>query len=203
MYQKDFEEVIKELGSTRSGLSGEEAQRRLDEFGKNELLEKKKKTIFLMLLDQFKDFMILVLIGAAIIAGIIGEPADTLVIIAIIIINAIIGFVQEYRAEKAMEALKKMAANAATVLRDGNITRVAALELVPGDIVMLEAGSLVPADIRLMESAQLKAEEGDGDDQLPKARSLLERILNPFDAALTKDHEAQKEISFDENSLPS
>ena len=159
LYQKDFEEVIKELGSTRSGLSGEEAQRRLVEFGPNELLEKKKRTILLMLLDQFKDFMILVLIGAAIIAGIIGEPADTLVIIAIIIINAIIGFVQEYRAEKAMEALKRMAANAATVLRGGNITRVAALELVPGDIVMLEAGSLVPADIRLMESAQLKAEE--------------------------------------------
>ena len=136
-----------------------EAQKRFAEFGPNELQEKKKKTILLMLLDQFKDFMILVLIGAAIIAGIIGEPADTLVIIAIVIINAIIGFIQEYRAEKAMEALKKMAANAATVLREGNIERVAASELVPGDVVMLEAGSLVPADIRLMETAQLKAEE--------------------------------------------
>ena len=158
-HQKDIEEVLKGLGSTRDGISSMEAQKRFAEFGPNELQEKKKKTILLMLLDQFKDFMILVLIGAAIIAGIIGEPADTLVIIAIVIINAIIGFIQEYRAEKAMEALKKMAANAATVLREGNIERVAASELVPGDVVMLEAGSLVPADIRLMETAQLKAEE--------------------------------------------
>lgn len=158
-YQKETEVVLKGLGSTRDGISSLEAQKRLAEFGPNELQEKKKKTILLMLLDQFKDFMILVLIGAAIIAGIIGEPADTLVIIAIVIINAIIGFIQEYRAEKAMEALKKMAANAATVLREGNIERVAASELVPGDVVMLEAGSLVPADIRLMETAQLKAEE--------------------------------------------
>jgi len=159
MYQKDIEEVLKGLGSTRDGISRLEAQKRIAECGPNELQEKKTKTILLMLLDQFKDFMILVLIGAAIIAGIIGEPADTLVIIAIIVINAIIGFIQEYRAEKAMEALKKMAANAATVLREGNIERVAASELVPGDVVMLEAGSLVPADIRLMETAQLKAEE--------------------------------------------
>ncbi len=101
-YQKETEVVLKGLGSTREGIRSLEAQKRLAEFGPNELQEKKKKTILLMLLDQFKDFMILVLIGAAIIAGIIGEPADTLVIIAIVIINAIIGFIQEYRAEKAM-----------------------------------------------------------------------------------------------------
>ena len=104
-----------------------------------ELEEKKKRSILFMLLDQFKDFMILVLIGAAVIAGVIGELADTLVIIAIVIINAIIGFIQEFRAEKAMEALKRMAAHTATVLREGEITRLAASELVPGDIVMLEA----------------------------------------------------------------
>lgn len=158
-YNKDIDDVLSIVKSRRNGISNDEARQRLAEFGLNELQEKKKRTILLMILDQFKDFMILVLIGAAIIAGMIGEPADTLVIIAIVIINAIIGFIQEYRAEKAMEALKKMAANAATVLREGNITRVAASELVPGDLVMLEAGSLVPADIRLMETAQLKAEE--------------------------------------------
>lgn len=158
-HQQSFEDVLGHLGSRREGLSKEEASARLKEFGPNLLEEKKKKTVLVMLLDQFRDFMIIVLIGAAIIAGVIGELADTLVIIAIVIINAVIGFIQEYRAEKAMEALKKMAAQTASVLRGGTIVKTAATELVPGDIVMLEAGSLVPADIRLMESALLKAEE--------------------------------------------
>ncbi len=114
-YQKETEEVLKGLGSTRDGISSLEAQKRLAEFGPNELQEKKKKTILLMLLDQFKDFMILVLIGAAIIARIIGEPADTLVIIAIVIINAIIGFIRNTEQKGHGRPLKKMAANAATV----------------------------------------------------------------------------------------
>jgi P-type Ca2+ transporter type 2C len=158
-YQKEVNDVLDLMKSSHGGISDAEAKQRLAEFGPNELQEKKKRTILLMLLDQFKDFMILVLIGAAIISGVIGELADTLVIVAIVVINAIIGFIQEYRAEKAMEALKKMAAHNATALRDGAIAKVAAAELVPGDVVMLEAGSLVPADIRLVESAQLKAEE--------------------------------------------
>jgi Ca2+-transporting ATPase len=158
-YRREIDDVLGLVKSGHKGISNAEASQRLAEVGPNALEEKKKKTILLMLLDQFKDFMILVLMGAAIISGIIGELADTLVILAIVIINAIIGFIQEYRAEKAMEALKRMAAHAATVLREGSITRVAATELVPGDVVMLEAGSLVPADIRLMETAQLKAEE--------------------------------------------
>ena len=169
------------LGSQRTGISNTEAQKRLNEFGTNELQEKKKRTTLLMFLDQFKDFMILVLIGAAVIAGVIGDLADTLVIIAIVIINAIIGFVQEYRAEKAMEALKKMAAHSATVLREGAIARVAAAELVPGDVVMLEAGSLVPADLRLMETAQLKAEEaaltGESVSVEKHSRTLIEDQL--------------------------
>ena len=169
------------LGSQRTGISNTEAQKRLNEFGTNELQEKKKRTTLLMFLDQFKDFMILVLIGAAVIAGVIGDLADTLVIIAIVIINAIIGFVQEYRAEKAMEALKKMAAHTATVLREGAIARVAAAELVPGDVVMLEAGSLVPADLRLMETAQLKAEEaaltGESVSVEKHSRTLIEDQL--------------------------
>ncbi|MBP1746961.1 MAG: calcium-transporting ATPase, partial [Deltaproteobacteria bacterium] len=158
-YGRQIEDVLGIVKSRHTGLTNDEARQRLAEFGPNELQEKKKRTILFMLLDQFKDFMILVLIGAAVIAGVIGDLADTLVIIAIVVINAIIGFIQEYRAEKAMEALKKMAAHTAMVLREGAIVGVAAAELVPGDIVMLEAGSLVPADIRLMETAQLKAEE--------------------------------------------
>jgi Ca2+-transporting ATPase len=180
-YQRDVADVLGTLGSQRTGISNTEAQKRLNEFGTNELQEKKKRTTLLMFLDQFKDFMILVLIGAAVIAGVIGDLADTLVIIAIVIINAIIGFVQEYRAEKAMEALKKMAAHSATVLREGAIARVAAAELVPGDVVMLEAGSLVPADLRLMETAQLKAEEaaltGESVSVEKHSRTLIEDQL--------------------------
>ncbi|HOF58931.1 MAG TPA: cation-translocating P-type ATPase, partial [Syntrophorhabdaceae bacterium] len=136
-----------------------EARKRLYEHGQNVLIEKKKKTPLMMFLDQFKDFMILILMGAAFVSGFIGELSDTLAIIVIVVINAIIGFVQEYRAEKAMDALKKMAAYTATVIRDGIHSTIAASELVPGDIVVLEAGRIVPADIRLIESVDLKVEE--------------------------------------------
>src|SRR4030067_1060693 len=124
-----------------------------------ELKEKKKKTPFMMFLDQFKDFRILVLIAAALISGIIGELSDTIAIVIIVVLNAIIGFVQEYRAEKAMEALKMRAAPAATVIRGGMPANIPASQLVPGDIVILEAGKIVPADMRLIELAQLKVEE--------------------------------------------
>ncbi|MEK7841156.1 MAG: cation-transporting P-type ATPase, partial [Deltaproteobacteria bacterium] len=107
-HNKEIKEVLEDLKSSPQGLSSEDAQKQLEEYGPNELLEKKKKTPLAMFLDQFKDFMIIVLIAAAIIAGALGEAADTIAIAVIIVLNAIIGFVQEYRAEKAMAALKKM-----------------------------------------------------------------------------------------------
>ena len=113
----------------------------------------------MMFLGQFKDFMIIVLIAAAVISGFIGELSDSIAIIVIVILNAVIGFIQEYRAEKAMAALKKMAAPSATAIRNGMPETVSASQLVPGDVVILEAGKIVPADIRLIESAQLKVEE--------------------------------------------
>ena len=113
----------------------------------------------MMFLDQFKDFMILVLIAAALVAGVIGEPSDTIAIAVIVLLNAVLGFIQEYRAEKAMAALKKMAAPAATVIRDGKPDTIPADQLVPGDLVLLEAGNVVPADIRLRETFQLRTEE--------------------------------------------
>jgi len=158
-HQKKIDEVIEDLGSSLKGLSPDEAEKRLREYGPNELKEKKKKTPFMMLLDQFKDFMILVLIAAAVISGIIGEPSDTIAIVVIVILNAILGFTQEYRAEKAMAALKKMAAPAATVIRNGTPENIPASRLVPGDVVLLEAGKVVPADLRLTEAAQLKVDE--------------------------------------------
>ena len=158
-HQKTVADVIEELNSSLQGISSEEAQRRLLEYGPNELKEKKKKTPLMMFLDQFRDFMILVLISAALISGFIGELSDTIAIIVIVVLNAVIGFVQEYRAEKAMEALKKMAAPFATAIRNGLHENIPAAGIVPGDIIILEAGKVVPADMRLTESAQLKVEE--------------------------------------------
>ncbi|MBU4337929.1 MAG: cation-translocating P-type ATPase [Actinobacteria bacterium] len=158
-HQKETKDILDDLQSSSKGLSSEEAKKRLLEYGPNELKEKKKKTPFMMILDQFKDFMIIVLIGAAVIAGIVGKPTDAAAIIAIVILNAVIGFIQEYRAEEAMAALKKMAAPLSTVLRDGLPATVPAAGIVPGDIVLLEAGQIVPADMRLTEVANLKIEE--------------------------------------------
>ncbi len=158
-YQIDAEEVLKALDASPQGLTPEEAERRLSLYGANELAEKKKRSLFMMFLDQFKDFMIIVLIAAAVISGIIGEPADTIAIIVIVVLNAVIGFVQEYRAEKAMAMLKKMAAQTASVLRNGEIVHIPSAHIVPGDIVLLEAGNIVPADMRLLETARLMIEE--------------------------------------------
>lgn len=158
-HQKDINEVIGGLGTSIQGISKEEAQERLNEYGPNELREKKKKTPYIIFLDQFKDFMILILIAAALISGIIGEPSDTIAIVVIVLLNAVIGFVQEYRAEKAMAALKKMAAPEAIAIRDGIPINIPAFQLVPGDVVILEAGKGVPADMRLIESVNLRIEE--------------------------------------------
>ncbi len=158
-HQLSTEDVLGKLKTSAQGLSGSDVLERLHEHGHNVLVEKKKKTVLLMFLDQFKDFMIIVLLAAAAISGLIGEASDTIAIIVIVILNAVIGFVQEYRAEKAMAALKRMAAPFATVIRDNQRQEIPAHDLVPGDIVMLEAGNIVPADMRVMESIQLKIEE--------------------------------------------
>jgi len=158
-HQSDIEDVFLQMRSSPAGLSSDDAQKRLAEYGPNELKEKKKKSAFVMFLGQFRDFMIVVLIAAAIISGIIGDPTDTIAIAVIVILNALIGFIQEYRAEKAMAALKKMSAPTATVIRDGVHAAIPASEIVPGDIVLLDAGSFVPADMRLIETAQLRIEE--------------------------------------------
>ena len=158
-YQQNTEILMHILGTSLRGLDEEEAQRRLQTYGSNELVEKKKRTRLAMFLDQFKDFMILVLIVAAVISGIIGEPADTAAIVVILLLNALLGFTQEYRAEKAMEALKKMAASLAVVIRNNEHLTIASSELVPGDLAVLDAGRIVPADMRVIESAQLRIEE--------------------------------------------
>jgi len=158
-HQLKIDEVFKQTDSGEEGLSAAEAKHRLHKVGPNELKEGKKKTIGVMLLMQFKDVMILILLAAAIISGIIGDVTDTIVILIIVVLNAVIGFFQEYRAEKAMEALKQMSIVQSQAIRDKNITTLPATELVPGDIVVLEAGNAVPADLRIIESNNLKIEE--------------------------------------------
>ena len=155
----DAADVAEAFKTSPLGLSSEEARKRLLEYGLNEIIEKEKKSLLMMFLDQFRDFMIMVLIAAAIISGFIGELTDTIAIVVIVILNALVGFVQEYRAEKAMAALKKMAAPNATVLREGRSADIPAVELVPGDVVLLDAGKIVPADIRLIEAVRLRVEE--------------------------------------------
>jgi Ca2+-transporting ATPase len=156
----DGGEAARVLGTDPAqGLTAEEAAERIVRYGRNELRESQRRAPWRILLDQFADFMIVVLIAAAVISGVIGEPQDTIAIIAILVLNAVIGFVQEYRAERAMAALKRIAAPNASVLRAGRRITLPAHELVPGDVVALEAGNVVPADLRLTEAVRLKVDE--------------------------------------------
>ena len=153
-------EVAQRLESNaHSGLSSAQANSRLAQFGANALQEKRARSPWSMLLDQFTDFMIIVLIVAAVISGFVGDIGDTVFIIVIVILNAVIGFIQEYRAERAMAALKRMSEASAQVLRDGQVETVNTSELVPGDVVVLEAGNVVPADLRIIATARLRIDE--------------------------------------------
>ncbi|MCR4295192.1 MAG: HAD-IC family P-type ATPase, partial [Elusimicrobia bacterium] len=156
---KSADEALAALNTSAAGLTEEEAASRLAEHGPNELVEKQKRGLLAMFLDQFRDFMILVLIGAAIVSGVIGDAADTVAIVVIVVLNAALGFSQEYRAEKAMAALKRLAAASASVVRGGKAATIPASGLVPGDVVLLQAGDVVPADVRLLEAARFATEE--------------------------------------------
>jgi len=154
------EETAHKLQTTaHGGLSHDEAGKRYAQFGANALHEAKVRSAWRMLLDQFAEFMILVLIAAAVISGIVGDIADTVAIVVIVIMNALIGFVQEYRAERSMAALKRISQTTVKVIRDNSIHSINASELVPGDSVLLETGNLVSADLRLTEAKQLKIDE--------------------------------------------
>jgi P-type Ca2+ transporter type 2C len=158
-WQQETTKVVSMLTSSEKGLSSETASSRLKEVGPNELQEKKRKSPLTIFFNQFKDFMILVLLAAAVVAGAVGDLTDTIIIVVIVILNAVIGFMQENKAEEAMEALKKISALKAHVIRDGNNIAIPSSDLVPGDIVSLEAGSIVPADLRLLETFSLTINE--------------------------------------------
>ncbi len=155
----DREAVAQELKTDSKGLSNEEAKRRLQEFGYNELAERKGVTAIQIFLSQFKDVFVIMLLIATAISFAIGDFEGALTIAAIVVLNSIVGFVQEYRSEKAMEAMKKLTAPKARVLRDGGEAVIPAREVVPGDIVLLEAGDRIPADGQLLEVVDLKTDE--------------------------------------------
>ena len=160
------EELLKELQTSAAGLSSQEAQQRLERYGENKLAEKRKKTNLQRFLDQFKDVMILILLLAAAVSFVVAcfghdpmEFFEPVLILLIVVLNALLGMMQESKAEKAMDALKNMSAPHARVLRDGKEQVIDAAQLVPGDIIRLEAGDFIPADARLLKSVSLKSEE--------------------------------------------
>lgn len=159
-YNKSVDEVARELSvSLDEGLPVNKAEELIGQYGYNELKEKEKETLLKKILDQLKDFLVIILIAASLVSAFVGEISDAIVIIAIVVVNAALGVIQEGKAEKALEALKKMSAPNAKVLRDGKMEIIPARMLVPGDIILMEAGDILPADVRIIESANLKIEE--------------------------------------------
>ncbi len=155
----EAQEALEFYKSGDDGLTEAEASARLQTYGPNEIREGKKKTLFARLLEQFKNIMVIILLVAAAISGLMHELADTAIILVVVIINAVLGVMQESKAEKALEALKKMSSPQVKVKRDGRTKRTDTGRIVPGDIVLLEAGDFVPADMRLLQSMSLKIEE--------------------------------------------
>jgi P-type Ca2+ transporter type 2C len=159
-FVKNKDEVIKELQvNALQGLTSEEVKERLTKYGENKLAAKKGKSLIQLFFAQLNDAMIYILLGAALISGILGELSDAIIIALVILINAIVGLIQESKAEKALEALKKLSTPKAIVKRDGELMEIASEEVVPGDIVIIDAGRYIPCDLRLIETANLQIEE--------------------------------------------
>ena len=163
-YLESVENTFKEVSSNPNGLSTQEAEARLQKYGKNKLAEGKKVTLMQRFLEQLSDPMLIILMVAAVVSGITnylsGEsPVDVFIIMFVVILNSVLGVIQESKAEKAIEALKEMSAAMSKVYRDGSLVTVKSEDLVPGDVIALEAGDAVPADSRIIECASLKVEE--------------------------------------------
>ena len=183
-FAKDVKEVEQKLGTDlKKGLSSDEVVKRQEKYGFNELKAAKKKTLLQRFLDQFKDFSIIILIIAAIVSGAVGIAngegvTDTIIIMIVVIVNAIIGVSQEAKAEKSLEALQKLTDHAAKVIRNENITVIPAKELVPGDIVVLDTGDYIPADLRVIEAVNLKAQESSLTGESVPVEKNIEKIEN-------------------------
>ena len=176
-YQKTAEQVLHEFKTSEKGLSHEEAKQRIVQYGFNEIKAEKKTSAIEIFFEQFKNLMILILIGAALISIAFDEINDALVILAIVVINAVVGFLQEYKAERALEALMAMAAPKAKIVRDGQEMTIETKEVVPGDILALEAGDRISADARVIFAAELRTQEAAlTGESIPRPK-----IIDPID----------------------
>ncbi len=169
-------ETLQSLDSSRQGLTQEEAQRRLAQFGPNELTTKKGVSAWAIFLQQFKSVIIIMLLGAIVLSLALGEVADSIVILVIVVFCAVLGFIQEYRADRALEALKQMTAPTVSVVRDGQEEEIAAQALVPGDVILLKTGDHVSGDARLLEAVNLKTEEA----PLTGESLAVEKVTEPI-----------------------
>lgn len=158
-YLKSKEQIFSETGTSADGLTSEQAKVNSEKYGKNELAGEKKKSVFLIFLEQFKDFLVIILIAAAIISAILNDIESTIVILAVITMNAILGTVQTIKATKSLDSLKKLSAPNAKVMRDGQATVIPSADVTVGDVVLLEAGDYICADGRIVENASLKVNE--------------------------------------------
>ncbi|MDF2881497.1 MAG: calcium-transporting ATPase [Clostridiaceae bacterium] len=184
-FDKNAEYALRELSvDPKIGLSSEEADKRKIKYGLNKLASKKQKTIFQLILEQLNDAMIFILIGAAIVSALLGEVSDAIIIAIVIIINAFVGVIQESKAEKSLEALKKLSTPKAVVKRDGELREIPSEEVVPGDIIIIDAGRYIPCDLRLIESANLKIEESALTGESVPSEKDAQLILEGEDIAL-------------------
>ena len=159
IYQQTVEEVLKQVGSKELGLTSEQVGKSREKCGWNELAEGRKKNIVQVFFEQYKDFLVLILIASAVISGMLGDIESAAVIVTVITVNAILGTIQTVKAEQSLQSLKKLSGPEAKVLRDGAVIQLPARELVVGDVILLEAGDMVPADGRLIDNASLKVDE--------------------------------------------
>lgn len=175
IWQKSRMELLQDLSCGDGGLTAEEAAERLRKYGPNELQAGKQKSVFRIFLEQFADFLVIILILAAAVSAVLGDVESTIVILAVITMNAILGTVQTVKATASLDSLKQMSAPTAKVLRDGRVLQVPGRDVVPGDVVVLEAGDSVCADGRLLECASLKcAESALTGESLPVEKELGE-----------------------------
>ncbi|KPU43796.1 calcium-transporting ATPase 1 [Oxobacter pfennigii] len=178
-YNKTAQDAAKKLSVDLStGLSLNKVQELIEKHGYNELKEKEKETLLQKIITQLKDFLVIILIAASLVSAFVGEVTDAAVIIAIVVVNAVLGVMQEGKAEKALEALKKMSAPNARAFRNGRIEIVPAKMLVPGDIIHIEAGDIIPADIRILESVNLKVEEASLTGESVPVEKHADRVFN-------------------------
>ncbi len=158
-HHQDIEAVLKSLGTSAGGITEQEAAARLNTYGLNEIIEERKISRLKMLISQFTGFLIIILIAAAVVSALLGETADSIIILLIVILSGMLGFIQDYRAQKAIDALKQMAAPTARVVRGDSTSVIKASRIVPGDIILLQTGDGIPADSRLIESINLQMDE--------------------------------------------